>query len=813
MDDIFQDKMQRENWQDLVKECRAVMGDVNSITLKIAQHSIKLPSNPIRLLREDLEKIHEHLAQNKSLNWVFRNVTGRKFNYLLESCQVNECPIRTQDDVYILISHLDKTIKTENLVNRWNTFVAEVGGEPLSAGQQRLLPTLNEYLDTVELALNWKETVSNPLIPILDRFALEAEVCCTEQEDLLKLKVGLEAIEQRQILLAITKKVEDLKQYLLTGASGKAAHNSWSVLLKAVGERNTELWEVTLEELKRLSDLGPLKQEFDQITKTLEGIAARWVFQIIAQGGEGVPLLPPNDWTVAWKWSQANNWLNKLHAENNPEEIQHAILEEERRESRLLEDIITKSSWARQIERTTEPQKRSLYAWIQAIRRIGKGTGKYADKHRRDAKKEMDTCQGAIPVWIMPIHRVIENLKVSGNLFDVVIVDESSQSDLFALVSFFRAKKAVVVGDDKQISPESVGSDQSAVNELINRYLTGIPQKERFDLQTSLYDTSLRIFPGNLMLKEHFRCVPEIIQFSNDLSYGGAIEPLRLPKASEKLEPVVVTVRVAEGYREDSTAAINYPEADALIDKILECCADEKYRGRTMGIISLQGHEQARVIEEKLRERLGDTEMIERKIVCGDAYSFQGDERDVMFLSMVAASNRRSAALTKASDEKRFNVAASRARDQMWLFHSIDPNELNPNCIRYRLLTYCLDPKRITAEIDKVDDLFESQFERDVFKLIVARGYAVRPQVKVGRYNKKIDLVVDGVTNRLAVECDGARWHGPEQWEADNDRQRLLERIGWVFWRVRGSAFYRDSDKAMRPLWEKLNEMGIEPRH
>ncbi|WP_152667942.1 DUF559 domain-containing protein, partial [Aneurinibacillus tyrosinisolvens] len=96
----------------------------------------------------------------------------------------------------------------------------------------------------------------------------------------------------------------------------------------------------------------------------------------------------------------------------------------------------------------------------------------------------------------------------------------------------------------------------------------------------------------------------------------------------------------------------------------------------------------------------------------------------------------------------------------------------------------------------------------DVLRMVVARGYRVRPQVKVGRY--QIDLVVEGLKNRLAVECDGDRWHGIDKWEEDMERQRILERAGWKFWRVRGSSFYRDRKKAMESLWFLLDEMGLE---
>ena len=85
-----------------------------------------------------------------------------------------------------------------------------------------------------------------------------------------------------------------------------------------------------------------------------------------------------------------------------------------------------------------------------------------------------------------------------------------------------------------------------------------------------------------------------------------------------------------------------------------------------------------------IAERLDETERAERQIVCGDAYAFQGDERDVMFLSMVIATNAGFAALTKDSDRQRFNVATSRARDQVFLFHSVRLDYIrNEECVRY----------------------------------------------------------------------------------------------------------------------------------
>ena len=51
-------------------------------------------------------------------------------------------------------------------------------------------------------------------------------------------------------------------------------------------------------------------------------------------------------------------------------------------------------------------------------------------------------------------------------------------------------------------------------------------------------------------------------------------------------------------------------------------------------------------------------------------------------------------------------------------------------------------------------------------------------------------MVVEGENdNSLAIECDGDRYHGPDKWDSDMQRQRILERAGWKFWRCFASTF------------------------
>ncbi len=247
-----------------------------------------------------------------------------------------------------------------------------------------------------------------------------------------------------------------------------------------------------------------------------------------------------------------------------------------------------------------------------------------------------------------------------------------------------------------------------------------------------------------------------------------------------------------------------------------------------MGVITLQGQGQSKLIAKMLLDELGTDEIEKRKIVCGDAYSFQGDERHVILLSLVAAPNETIGTLSGDDDRRRFNVAASRARDQMWLFHSVTENDLSEHCFRRRLLQHfyptaenqtSLEFQEITAlrlaarqanrKIETPRQPFGSWFEVDVFLAIVDRGYRVRPQYPIGA--KRIDLMVEGAKAQLAVECDGDFWHGPERYDADMERQRTLENQGWVFHRIRESAFRADTEGSLNKLCNALSNLGILP--
>jgi len=146
----------------------------------------------------------------------------------------------------------------------------------------------------------------------------------------------------------------------------------------------------------------------------------------------------------------------------------------------------------------------------------------------------------------------------------------------------------------------------------------------------------------------------------------------------------------------------------------------------------------------------------------------------------------------------------------MWVVHSLSPqNDLKPDDLRRQLIEHAQDPSHLMRALEEKENRAQSPFEREVMKRLLAAGYRVLPQWRVGAF--RIDLVVEGERRRVAIECDGDRYHPLEKIPEDMERQSVLERMGWVFTRLRSTDFLRNPDQAMKQVIEKLEALEIFP--
>ncbi len=599
-------------------------------------------------------------------------------------------------------------------------------------------------------------------------------------------------------------------------------------LREAIIKKDSVAWKKASSVLNLLRDKQFTASQLNILTQKVRQFTPNLYKDIVGLADNGKKFECPDNLSLVWKIARLESWLNHIHDHANIDSLQSEMERLTKREYELNSDLVTTLAWQRQIKKVTKKQRDALMAWSDSIKKYGKGTGRHANKYLHSAQESLKEAKNAVPVWIMPLHRAAQMFSdPKAGMFDIVIFDEASQCDIRGLTLGYLGKKLLVVGDPDQISPAGIFQDMDKCFELISRYLFDVPHKDNFSINSSLFSLAEIRIPNMIQLKEHFRCVPEIIAFSNHYIYHN-LEPLRYPNPKGLLKPALVPIFVETGYQ-NTNNDINEPEANKIVEKLVECLEDPNYQKRpdgslcTFGIISLLAKDQAKYIKDLIlrHPKIGEKVIEERRIVCGDAYAFQGDERDVIFLSMVKALDPNKPkdavkALTDKGTSQRFNVAATRARDQVFLFHSIPLAEFrNQDDWRYRILNWFYDPKteELKAGREALKREFESgrasQFSVDVGNLIIDRGYQVIPEYPV--IGRRIDLVVQGTEARLAVECDGNQYHTLENFEDDWNRQRQLERAGWIFWRLTGSSFYRYKEKALDSLWKKLDDLGIKP--
>ena len=230
-----------------------------------------------------------------------------------------------------------------------------------------------------------------------------------------------------------------------------------------------------------------------------------------------------------------------------------------------------------------------------------------------------------------------------------------------------------------------------------------------------------------------------------------------------------------------------------------------------MGAITLLGDEQASLVQDLTVRLVGAVELEQRRFIAGNSAQFQGDERDIVFLSMVDTPTGSPLALRRQDrDKQRYNVAASRAKDQMWLIHSLDPaRDLKEGDLRRELIQHARDPGAKRRAREEAGRRAESPFELAIIDRLISRGFRVQPQVCIGNY--RVDMLVGADGSQLVVECDGDRYHPPEKIPDDMRRQAVLERAGWRFVRLRGTRFYRDPGGSTEWLVQALERLGVRP--
>ena len=380
----------------------------------------------------------------------------------------------------------------------------------------------------------------------------------------------------------------------------------------------------------------------------------------------------------------------------------------------------------------------------------------------------------AFPCWCVTTFAVSSSLPLKPGLFDVVIIDEASQCDIASCFPLlFRAKKAVVVGDDKQL-PHLSFLEKAKEQSFLSQY--GIEDKYQLMWRfrtNSMFDLANYYSMHPVLLDEHFRSLPPIINFSANEFYGGR---LRVMKRNNDTEPVLEAVIVPDG-KVDFDATRNLPEIEAVVKRLHEIILDDERKNPdnpvSIGIIS-PFRAQVEQLKISVSKVLSDYMITKHKIEIGTAHTFQGDEKDIILISWAFANNSFPQSLTFLQKPNLFNVAITRARRKMINFISKNPKELPEGLLR-SYFSYIEDytNRYNLKNSDEFDEnIYKNSFEREVAEALRAVGHTVKAGQEISGVSA--DLLVD---DSFVIECDGIEDNKAAN-ITDTKKQVLIERSG-----------------------------------
>lgn len=288
------------------------------------------------------------------------------------------------------------------------------------------------------------------------------------------------------------------------------------------------------------------------------------------------------------------------------------------------------------------------------------------------------------------------NEKISSylyNFIDLLIVDEAGQvSPEIASASFALAKKAMVVGDEKQIPPvwgityaldKALAIRSNVVNKDITfknlmEYGQNCSQSSvmKIAVNSCCYDK----YEKGLFLSEHRRCYNEIIEYCNALVYKGRLQACRGLGEKDKNYPISQYPHM--GYKnidvsnseKKGCSRVNVKEAGEITkwlssnyQEIVNSYIEKNYNLKENEIMAIITPFKAQVgiLKQKLKIHLPK---YARNIDVGTVHTFQGGERKVIILSTVYGANDGCFFINE--NESLMNVAVSRAKDAFWIFGS-----------------------------------------------------------------------------------------------------------------------------------------------
>lgn len=395
--------------------------------------------------------------------------------------------------------------------------------------------------------------------------------------------------------------------------------------------------------------------------------------------------------------------------------------------------------------------------------------------------------------------------------FDLVVFDEASQ--IFpqdAIGAIYRGKQLIVVGDSKQMPPSNFFTSMAVSDDD--------EEEDVCDFE-SILDLCSTTLPQK-RLKWHYRSRYEpLISFSNKNFYENDL--VTFPSAKKNESGAGVDYFYVDGVF-DRKSKTNRIEAEYIVDLVFKNI--EEHPHRSLGVVAFSISQQALIDKLIFKRRLQDpTKEFFFKSDKAEPFfvknleTVQGDERDTIIFSVAYGKDEQDKLLlnfgpiNRVGGERRLNVAVTRAKYNVQLVSSMHYGDIDlsrTNSLGAKLLREYLDYAENgetafgrTANSNPFEQ-YDSEFEQEVCEFLRTNGYQV--DMQVGRSAFKVDLGVKRSATSdyvLAVECDGEVYHSSKNArDRDRLRQEILEIMGWRFYRIWSTDWFRNKESEKEKL-------------
>ncbi len=312
----------------------------------------------------------------------------------------------------------------------------------------------------------------------------------------------------------------------------------------------------------------------------------------------------------------------------------------------------------------------------------------------------------AFPVWICKSTNVADIIPLRSELFDLLIIDEASQCDIASsLPLLYRAKAAVVVGDPNQLRHLSFLSKriEQGIREKYGLAGMDISYRNRSILDQANMAVSSQ--EGVTFLDEHFRSRPDIIAFSNQKFYGNQLKVMTNNPFRQD-GPNLFFHRLG-GKRDEQGR--NIREANEIVMAvrtiILEEAATARVEATGIGVISpFRG--QVDLLKQLLKEELEAADLQKHKLLVGTPFSFQGEERDIVFLSFTVDDRTHGATYRYLDRANVFNVSITRAKRAQHVYFSTAVTSMPEQTLLADYLSYRSADSLLTTRSVREDHNF-----------------------------------------------------------------------------------------------------------